>query len=173
MFKESTFHEALLKALQQNPEATGTDCLKGWGTFKETKDVLAKSLSSDADYLAGVILKGQGTGSSMGYQLDKFESYMDYFTVVTNLYNECDGEYYVQALSKSVTNFAGFANQLINIYWRTTKDASEFEKMEVAFAAEDIPESAALLGSFVKELLMAEIPDKSGAAYYQDVGQLM
>ena len=95
------------------------------------------------------------------------------FTVTTNLYNECDLEYYVQSVSKATSNVAGLCNQLINIYWRMSEDGAIFEEMETAFAAEDASTSAKLLGSFIKVFLMAAIPDKSESGYYQEVSQLM
>jgi len=79
---------------------------------------LETSLASDVDYLAGLEAKGQGQGSSAGYQLVKFEKYIDMATVTTNLYNECDIEYYAVSLSKASSNVAGFINQGINTYFR-------------------------------------------------------
>ena len=75
-------------------------------------------MESDADYLAGLQAKGQADGTTYGYALDRFESYIDMATVSTNLFNECDIDYYMMAVSKAVSNVAGFINQGINTYWR-------------------------------------------------------
>ena len=52
-------------------------------------------------------------------------------------------------------------------------EGTVYDEMEVAFAASDATTSAELLAKFVQDFLMAEIPDKSQAGYYQSVGQLM
>lgn len=158
--------------LQRDKTNTQSDCLDGFETLKATSSDLQANLENDADYLAGLAAKGQGAGSSVGYALDKFESYVDMLTVSTNLYNECDIEYYAQALSKATSNVAGFVNQGINTYFRM-QEGTIFTEMETAFLAEDIDTSAALLGTFIQDFLMAEIPDKATAGYYMEVGSLM
>ena len=42
--------------------------------------------------------------------------------------------------------------------------------MDTAFAAEDQDNSARLLGTFIQDFLMAEIPDKIEAGFYTEVG---
>lgn len=129
-------------------------------------------MESDADYLAGLAAKGQADGTSYGYALSKFESYIDMATVSTNLFNECDLDYYLMAVSKAVSNVAGFINQAINTYFRMN-EGTVYDDMETAFEANDSEASAVLLATFIQDFLMAEIPDKSQAGYYQSVGQLM
>ena len=101
-------------------------------------------MESDADYLAGLAAKGQADGTSYGYALSKFESYIDMATVSTNLFNECDLDYYLMAVSKAVSNVAGFINQAINTYFRMN-EGSVYDDMETAFEANDSEASAVLL----------------------------
>ena len=150
----------------------GTDCLNGYDTLQNTYNTLVVDLESDANYLAGLAAKGQGSGTEYGYALDKFESYIDLATVTTNLINECDIKYYLEAISKATSNVAGFINQGVNTYYRM-QDDDQFTEMETAFANEDVETSAYLLGNFIQDFLMAEIPDKSESGFYQDVGSLM
>ena len=171
------FQKAFLKNLQKDPTNEESDCLTGYTLLQETYSSLVSNLESDADYLAGLAAKGQGSGSSYGYALDKFESYVDMATVSTNLFNECDLDYYLQALSKAVSNVAGFINQSINTFWRM-QESTVFDEMETAFSVDDLDNtnytrSAELLAQFVKDFLMAEIPDKAEAGYYVQVGSLM
>jgi len=93
-------------------------------------------------------------------------------TVSTNLFNECDIEYYMQALSKATSNVAGFCNQAVNTYFRL-QESTVYDEMEVAFTALDDVTSATLLATFTKEFLMAEIPNKAAAGYYQEVGSFI
>ena len=172
LMNDETFQQTFLLNLQRDTTNTNSDCMAGYTTLKETYASLVTNLESDADYLAGLAAKGQADGTTYGYALDKFESYIDMATVSTNLFNECDIDYYLMAISKAVSNVAGFINQGINTYFRMN-EGTVYDEMEVAFAAEDATTSAELLAVFVQDFLMAEIPDKSQAGYYQSVGQLM
>ena len=121
--------------------------MAGFDTLKTTYNQLVSNLESDAEYVAGLQAKGQGSGTSYGYAIDKFESYVDMATVSTNLFNECDIEYYLQAVSKAVSNVAGFFNQGINTYLRM-QESTTFDDMETAFNVGGVPntgDSARLL----------------------------
>ena len=172
MINDETFQKAFLLNLQRDTTNTESDCMAGYTMLQEVYATLSTNLESDADYLAGLAAKGQADGTSYGYALSKFESYIDMATVSTNLFNECDLDYYLMAVSKAVSNVAGFINQAINTYFRMN-EGSVYDDMETAFEANDSEASAVLLAQFIQDFLMAEIPDKSQAGYYQSVGQLM
>ena len=172
MLNDETFQKAFLLNLQRDTTNTDSDCMAGYTMLQEVYATLSTNLESDADYLAGLAAKGQADGTSYGYALSKFESYIDMATVSTNLFNECDLDYYLMAVSKAVSNVAGFINQAINTYFRMN-EGTVYDDMETAFEAEDSEASAILLATFIQDFLMAEIPDKSQAGYYQSVGQLM
>ena len=175
MPNDQTFQQEFLLQLQKDTTNTSSDCMVGFETLKTTYNQLVSNLESDAEYVAGLQAKGQGSGTSYGYAIDKFESYVDMATVSTNLFNECDIEYYLQAVSKAVSNVAGFVNQGINTYFRM-QESTTFDEMETAFNVGGVPntsDSARLLAQFFKDFLMAEIPDKASAGYYTNVGTLM
>ena len=173
MQHDQNFQKSFLQNLQRDTTNTSSDCMNGYETLLEVYDTLQVNLESDADYLAGLAAKGQADGTAYGYALSKFESYVDMATVSTNLFNECDIDYYMIAVSKAVSNVAGFVNQAINTYFRYTDDSTLYDEMETAFTAMNTADSATLLATFIKDFLMAEIPDKSSTGYYQSVGQLM
>ena len=158
--------------MQRDTTNTSSDCMTGYDSFLTLWTNLKTNLESDADYLAGIAAKGQGQGSTAGYELDKIEKYIDVATGATNVFNECDIDYYLQAISKATSNVAGFVNQAINTGYRS-QETTQFADLATAIAAEDEATTAVLLGVFIKDFLMAEIPDKSQTGYYQDVGQLM
>ena len=85
----------------------------------------------------------------------------------------------MQALSKAVSNVAGFSNQLVNTYWRSLETGplaemeTELAKFTSGSGTMDTAKMAELFGTFIQDSLMAEIPDTASAGYYQDVGQLM
>ena len=172
LINDATFQQQFLLNLQRDTTNTDSDCMAGYTQLQNTYAALVSNLESDADYLAGLQAKGQADGTTYGYALDRFESYIDMATVSTNLFNECDIDYYLMAVSKAVSNVAGFINQGINTYWRL-QESTVYDQMETAFTAVDATTSAQLLAEFIKDFLMAEIPDKSAAGYYQSVGQLM
>ena len=172
LINDATFQQQFLLNLQRDTTNTDSDCMAGYTQLTDTYAALVSNLESDADYLAGLQAKGQADGTTYGYALDRFESYIDMATVSTNLFNECDIDYYLMAVSKAVSNVAGFINQGINTYWRL-QESTVYDEMETAFNAVDATTSAQLLATFIKDFLMAEIPDKSAAGYYQSVGQLM
>ena len=62
--------------------------------------------------------------------------------------------------------------QAVNTYFRL-QESTVYVEMEVAFAALDDVTSATLLATFTKEFLMAEIPNKAAAGYYQEVGSFI
>ena len=106
--------------------------------------------------------KGQGKGSGLGFQLSKGAKYIDLLTSGVNVYNQCDIDYYMRALSKATSNVSGIANQLVNTYFRST-ETSTFESLKTALDSNDIESTAALLGQFTKDFLMTEIPESSEA----------
>lgn len=172
LLNNAIFQKTFLQNLQKDNQNTASDCMVGYDTLLTTYSQLVTNLNSDANYYAGLKEKGNGQGSEYGYALDKVESYIDMLTVSTNLYNECDIEYYAQAVSKATSNVSGFCGQAFNTYFRL-QESTLYDEMEVAFTAEDPTTSATLLAGFVKDFLMAEIPDKAAAGYYQEVGSFI
>ena len=158
--------------LQKDTTNTSSDCMTGYDTLQTTYNQLLTNLQSDASYIEGLQAKGQASGTDAGYMISKIENYIDMATVSTNVFNECNLEYYMQALSKATSNVAGFVSQAINTYYRL-QESTVYSEMQTAFVAEDVDTSAALLGTFVKDFLQAEIPDKSAAGFYQEVGSFI
>jgi hypothetical protein len=115
--------------------------------------------------------KGQGNGTGFGYFFDKIENYMSLATGFTNVYNNCDLDYYMIAMSKATGNVSGAVNQVINTLWRTT-DTSNYDALATALTAGDATAAAQSVGYFVKDFLMVEIPDKQESIYYTEVGQI-
>ena len=145
--------------------------MAGWDTLKELYDQLQTYLVDDTLYLQGLLEKGQGSGTNVGYILDKGDKYISLFTGFTNVYNQCDVEYYVMAVSKAVQNVPGAVNQIINTIWRTT-DNTLYENLSTALTNEDTETTAQLLATFTKDFLMAEIPDKAESSFYVPAGTM-
>lgn len=106
--------------------------MKGYNVLKETYALLEANLLDDALYLQGLAEKGMGAGTDIGYAMDKFEKYLDLATAGTNVFNECDVDYYMIALSKATSNVSGFCQQAVNTYWRISSDEQLFTDLQTA-----------------------------------------
>jgi hypothetical protein len=108
-------------------------------------------------YHAGLEAKGQGGGSPVGYNIDKGMKYIDMLTSFTNVYNNCDVDYYMIAMSKATGNVAGFVNQITNTLFRnfSAGDLDNYAVLATALDAGDTPKIAESFAVFVKDFLMS------------------
>merc|ERR1719367_350365 len=179
LLKEQAFFKEMLLNMQKDSANKNTDCMKGYDQFLTLWNELIVYVENDSEYYKGLSEKGQATGNDVGFAMQKFEKYVDITTSATSVFNECDIDYYMQALSKAISNVAGFSNQLVNTYWRSLETGplaemeTELNKFTSGSGTMDTAKMAQLFGGFIQDSLMAEIPDTSSAGYYQDVGQLM
>ena len=58
-------------------------------------------------YYNGRKQKGNGHGTNAGYKADVYVKYMDLMVELTNLYNQCDLDYYMQAFAPILTSLSG------------------------------------------------------------------
>ena len=108
-------------------------------------------------YYAGLKAKGQGTGFIVGYNIDKGMKYIDMLTSFTNVYNNCDVDYYMIAMSKATGNVAGFVNQITNTLFRnfSAGDRENYVSLESALVVGDPKKIAKPFAVFVKDFLMS------------------
>lgn len=172
MFTTMAFWQTFLLNLQRDTTNTSSDCMSGFSDLEALYNELQAYIVDDTAYLAGLAEKGLGAGTEFGYMMDKGEKYIDLAISSTNVFNECDIKYYVNAVTLALSNVSGLVNQIVNTVWRS-QDTSMYADMQTCVANSDSDACAALLGQFVKEFLQAEIPDKSSATSYQSVGSLM
>ena len=84
----------------------------------------------------------------------------------------------MQALSKAISNVAGFSNQLVNTYWRSLETGplaemeTELAKFTSGSGTMDTAKMAELFGTFIQDSLMAEIPDKAESSNYVAAGTM-
>ena len=84
---ETNFYKGLLLNMQRDAGNTGTDCMTGFDDYLTLYSNLQTEVLSDVEYFAGLKGKGQGEGSSIGYQLSKGAKYLDLLTSGVNVYN--------------------------------------------------------------------------------------
>ena len=133
-FGDETFQRAFLQGLQGDTTNTETDCLHGYDSMRilwsDVKDVF----EDISYYTDALIAKGQGNGTDAGYAMEKFERMVDLATGMTDVYNECKIDLYMQSVSKSIQNLSGFINQVINVFFRS-QDDTLLTNLETALAA--------------------------------------
>lgn len=64
--------------------------------------------ASNVAYEKGRDQKGNGRGSFAGYKIAQFVAWLDILVELTNLYNECQLDYYMQAWAPMFTSLSGF-----------------------------------------------------------------
>lgn len=161
--------------MQQDKGSTTSECIVTFDEFIVLADQIATNVGSDADYLAGILAKGQGEGTSVGFQIDKFQSYFDAGIYSVNVFNYCDLDYYLMAIGKSTGSTSGFFNQLVNLGYRffDEDDAIIYYNMSVAIGEDDTDEVGKNFGLFLSAFLMVEVPDTTTAPDYQRVPSVM
>mmetsp|Transcript_17542 Transcript_17542/g.22237 ORF Transcript_17542/g.22237 Transcript_17542/m.22237 type:complete len:176 (-) Transcript_17542:224-751(-) len=134
---DTQFYKGLLLNMQRDSGNLNTDCVVGYDDFLTLYANLKTELQTDVSYYASLKGKGQGDGSAFGFQLSKGSKYIDLLASGINVYNQCDVDYYMRALSKATSNVSGIANQLVNIYWRTD-DVALYNNLATAFTSKDV-----------------------------------
>ena len=169
---DTTFYKGLLQSMQRDSGSLTTSCMSGYDDFLTLWTELQTEMKSDANYYTSLKAKGQADGSAVGFAFSKGQKYLDLLASGVNVYNNCDVDYYMRALSKATSNVSGACNQLINLYWRTA-DVQIYNDLATAFKSKDVTSASKYMGTFIKDFLMTEIPDTSSAVAFDEVGQLM
>ena len=69
-------------------------------------------------YNMGRAEKGNGVGSVAGYWIYKISAYMDSVVEMTNIFNECDIDYFLMAFGTCVTSLSGALDLVTNFMFR-------------------------------------------------------
>ena len=109
-----------------------------------------------------------------GFYFDNFQQYIDVYIDAVNVFNYCDFDYYLRSFGKWFSASGG-TNQMINLFWRfiSTEDMANYYALSVATLTKDPAAAGKAFGTFFVVFMQVEIPDKTTAPSYQDVGQIM
>lgn len=110
-------------------------------------------------YYEAHAFKGNGVGSSLGKTMKNVEKYMAIYVKAADVYNQCDLDYYMIAIGDSLTTVSGFANFSVNFLWRWLAEDDLYDDLADGLAAKDFREVGRDMGTFIKILTAAEIPD--------------
>ena len=174
-FSDQSFWRTVLLNMQNDTTNTASECIDTWDDFMTLTSSIESQWATDASYLAGLVEKGQADGTNVGFLIAKGQAYVDLGIMGVNVYNYCDGAYYLQGISKAVGSASGAVNQGLNFLYRffSEDDALNYYNMSVGLMQNDSTAVATAFGTFLKRFLMADIPEVTTDTTYQSVGQLM
>ena len=172
---DGNFWRTTLLNMQNDTGNEASECITTWDEFNDLYQNLTTQWADDASYLAGLAEKGQANGTSAGFAIAKGQAYIDMGIMAVNLYNFCDGMYYLQAVSKAVGSSSGAVNQGLNLFYRffSEEDAVNYYNMSVGIMESDTDAVAIAMGTFLKRFLMVDIPEVTTESSYSAVGSLM
>ena len=86
--------------------------------------------------------------------------YMDVTVMMTNLYNECDLDYFFQKFGKGLVSLSGFLDMLTNFMFRffSEDDAALYTALSTGLESNDAAAVGLGIGRFIKVFLVVEIP---------------
>ena len=126
------------------------------------------------DYFAGRSQKGNGEGTEAGYKADHYFKYMDLMVEATNMWNECDLDYYMQAFAPVFTTLSGFL-WIITSLTSIIINESEVEVyvgMSKASFDRDAAKGGQYFGLWTKHLLGVELQDATVDVSTQEYGTM-
>ena len=167
-----SFWRATLLYMQADQGNESTECVTTYDTYVSMMANITTNVATDANYLSGLAQKGQGTGSEVGFIIDKGQKYLDLLIYGVNVFNYCDFNLYLQSTGKALGSSSGFVNQLINLGFRffSDEDALVYYDMSVAMMSRNVELVGNGFGKFLKAFFSVEVPDTTSVADYQSVG---
>ena len=92
--------------------------------------------------------------------MDTATKWLDSFVLMTNLYNDCALDYYVQSFGNFTNSISGIINLFTNLMFRffSSDDETIFTNMSTAVNADNLNDTGLYFGQFMKVLFVAEIP---------------
>ena len=185
------FWRATLLNMQQDPGNEQSECIVTFDEFTVMMNDIISETADSASYYAGLAAKGQGSGTEVGFLLEKGQRYIDSAIFGVNVFNYCDLDYYLVSLGKSLGSASGGVNQLVNLGYRffSYEDQENYYNMSVAITyntmdcdgdaacetkkGTSVVDTGSALGVFLSALLSVQVPDTTSTSSYQSVGQLM
>ncbi len=116
--------------------------------------------ASEVAYANGRTDKGNGVSTVAGYWMDRIVLYLDVAVMMTNLFNECDLDYFFQKFGKGLVSLSGFLDMLTNFMFRffSDDDAALYTALSTGLENNDPAAVGLGIGRFIKVFLVVEIP---------------
>lgn len=99
--------------------------------------------------------KGNGEPTLTGYYLELTTMYADVIVIVTNMYIDCDIDYLLQKIGKSLTSLSGALDLLTNFLFRFfgSDDQALYTSLSTAIDADDRATIGLNMGQWTKSFL--------------------
>ena len=159
-FMSFEFIENFFLYTQHDKGNTKSECYTTFKEYQSMYNTLTTAANDSAAYYKGLKEKGQGKGTGVGNEVNKFQGYVDVFISSVNVFNYCDVDYYLRSFSKILT-VSGAVNFGVNVLFRvfSTDDMDNYYKMSLAVDSKNQKEAGESFGTFVSLLLMFENPE--------------
>ena len=92
-----------------------SSCIEEVEIYIELYRDVVEYTKTSITYDSGRAEKGSGEGSTIGFYLSQATQYADMTVELTNLYNECSLDYYMQAWAPLFTSVSGFLNITVSL----------------------------------------------------------
>lgn len=114
------FYQYVLSGFQEDElqNVDDTECLAAFGEYSDIFHDTRELTASQVYYLTGRENKGNGTGSSAGYWIFVISAWMDVIVSLTDLWERCAIDYFLQALGRGVQSLSGALDLVTNFMFR-------------------------------------------------------
>ena len=148
-------------ALAAEGEFSG--CNEAFESYTVIYDTLMEETANSVSYYKGLASKGTGSGSEVGFFMSKLASYNSVMVAGFGLYNDCNLDYYNQAIGFNTQSVAGLLNFGTNVFYRVTSDETTVADLLQAITDDDTEAIGTNFGIYLRDLLAVEIPNTNSA----------
>lgn len=129
-----SFWRTVLLNMQQDTGNEASECITTFDAFNVLVDDIIADTADSVSYYQGLAEKGQGSGTEVGFMLEKGQRYIDSAIFGVNVFNYCDLDYYLVSLGKALGTASGAFNQVVNLGYRffSYEDQENYYNMSVA-----------------------------------------
>ena len=151
------------RGIQEEEDNYVSNCLTTFAKYNERFDYVKGYTGTSTMYDLGRADKGNGEATVAGYYMEMVTLYLDITVLMTNLYIDCDIDYFMQRVGKSVVSLSGFLDLMTNFLFRFfgTDDTGLYTDLSTAIDAVDAPAVGLNMGRFVKIFLAESIPSQT------------
>ena len=142
-----------------------SNCLQTFANYNEKYTYVSTHVADRTLYDLGRQEKGNGEPTLSGYYMELTTMYADVVVIATNMYIDCDIDYLMQKIGKSLTSLSGFLDLLTNFLFRFfgSDDQDLYIGLSTAIDESDIPTVGLRMGQFIKKFFVTEIPSVTTA----------
>ena len=176
-FAEFDFWKYFFLAFQDDTTDAASNCIEAFEGYQSLYEhVVTITADISGAYTTAIAAKGNGYVTTAGFWGYKILNFIDVAIEFVEIYDNCQFKNIFLGVAKPVTSVSGLLNTGVNIIWRTlaadADDTANYLQMSDAVAASDYSSAGDAFGTFIKSLLMTDIPALDYDEGYQYVEYL-